>query len=233
MTVYCSPLTKARLLSTDSLTRRGRSSDDEGSITSTFTVDQTDKQQLPTQCPVVEPQRHRVMFDESRNVVRTTPADDCCLEERWITSAEMKQMKNKTIYLAKEINRSDKANTTQNSFSYPRVVMGVYLSCSGVALETDQSPLTAVQRKQFYKWMDAAQSRLGLERACIQELRLDKYRRRTQVVDAVMGVQECLPMVVIRDDSDELIREASQSVSRASRIFAHELAVAQAASLQM
>ena len=61
--------------------------------------------------------------------------------------------------------------------SYPRVVLGVYWACSAVADETDTCPLTATQRAQLQKWMAVAESRMGLERACIQDLRMDKYRR--------------------------------------------------------
>uniref|UniRef100_A0A7S3LEL2 Uncharacterized protein n=1 Tax=Amphora coffeiformis TaxID=265554 RepID=A0A7S3LEL2_9STRA len=225
MTIYCSPATKARLISADSFTRRTRGSDDEVSITSTFTIDLTGKQNL---CPT--DQRRRVTFDESRNVYHNTPADEACIQERWESSYDMRQMKTKTVFLAKEISRSDRCNVKQNTFSYPRVVMGVYLTCSTVLHETHESPLTVAQRKQFYKWIDAAESRIGIERVCIQEMRVDKYRRRAQVVDAVMDAQ--YRPGVLCESRDELIRKAAQSISRASRLFARELALALASSLQ-
>ena len=225
MTVYCSPATKARLLSTDSFTRRTRANDDEVSITSTFTIDLTGKQ---NPCPA--DQRHRVTFDENRNVYHHMPVEEECLQERWYTSDDMRQMKSRTIFLAKEISRSDKLQAKQNTFSYPRAVLGVYLTCSTVQYETEDPPLTTSQRKQFHKWIDAAESRIGIERVCIQEIRVDKYRRRLQVVDAVMDAQY-QPNIAC-ESHDELIRKAAQSVSRASRLFAREIASAVATSLQ-
>ena len=234
MTIYCSPATKARILNADSFAQRARgNNDDEVSITSTFTVDLTGKQ---SPCPAEpQPQRRRVTFDESYNVVhRTTQDEDCHLTDRWETSDAMKQMKTRTVLLAREINRSDKASSAQqNNVSYPRVVLGVYLTCSAAPRETDQSPLSATQRKQFYKWMDLAESRIGLERACIHEIRMDKYRRRTQVAHAVLEAQYRCGLTEQRGDrDDESIRNAARSVSLASRLFARELALAQAASLQ-
>ena len=225
MTVYCSPATKARLLSNDSFTRRTRANDDEVSITSTFTIDLTGKQ---NPCP--NDQRHRVTFDENRNIYHRMPVEEEHFQERWYTSDDMRQMKSKTIFLAKEISRSDKIQAKQNTLSYPRVVMGVYLTCSSVEYETDDSPLTTSQRKQFHKWIDAAESRIGIERVCIQEIRVDKYRRRLQVVDAVMDAQ--YQPCIACERHDEVLRKAAESVSRASRLFARELAFALATSLQ-
>jgi len=68
--------------------------------------------------------------------------------------------------------------------------------------------------------------RIGLENLCIEEIRQDKQARRMQVVDAVMELQERLP--VDWEGREEQIRDLSQSISRAPRLFARVLAEAQA-----
>lgn len=146
----------------------------------------------------------------------------------WSTTAEMKQFKAQTAFLAKEINRAEKANVA--AFSYQRVVLGAYDACCRMQAETDASPLTNTESKHFNKWMEVSISRIGLERICIREMAQDKYARRAHVVDSVLEVQESL-LPGMRD-GDELMREAAQSISRSSRLFARELAKAQAASLQ-
>ena len=148
------------------------------------------------------------------------------IKELWSTGAEMKQYKAQTAFLAKEINRAEKANVAP--FSYHRVVLGAYDACCRMQTETDASPLTEIERKHFNKWMEVSISRIGLERICIREMAQDKYARRAHVVDAVLEVQENLVPGV--KDGDELMREAARSVSLASRLFARELAQAQAAS---
>lgn len=145
----------------------------------------------------------------------------------WSTSAEMKQFKAQTAYLAKEINRAEKSNIAP--FSYHRVVLGAYDACCRTPTETNASPLTEAERKHFDKWMEVSISRIGLERMCIREIAQDKYARRAHVTDAVLEVQESI--LPGTPEGDELMREASQSISRASRLFSRELAKAQAAGL--
>ena len=170
--------------------------------------------------------RRRVNFDDSSNVYHTnTQMDREEVKELWCTGADMKQYKAQTAFLAKEINRAEKANVAP--FSYTRVVLGAYDACCRIQTEATTSPLSETERKHFDKWMEASISRIGLERICIREMAQDKYARRSHVVDAVMEVQDSL--VPGSRDGDELMREAAMAISRASRLFAHELAEAHAA----
>lgn len=170
--------------------------------------------------------RH-VHFQESANVYHTnTMMDRDEINELWSTGSEMRQFKQQTACLAKEINRAEKANVAP--FSYHRVVLGAYDACCRVSIESSESPLTETEKKHFTKWMEVSISRIGLERICIREMAQDKYARRAHVVDAVLEVQENL--LPGAREGDEMMRAASQHISRASRLFAMELAQAQAAS---
>lgn len=195
--------------------------DDEVSVASmhsTFAVDSPAKDSR-------QALHRRVTFDENRNVYhanRQMNREE--VRELWSTSAEMKQCKAQTVFLAKEIIRAEKDNSAP--LSYHRIVLGAYDACCRVTCENNTSPLTEVERQHLNKWMEISTSRIGMERICIREISQDKYARRAHVVDAVLDVQENLACGA--QDGDELLRQASQSVSRTSRLFARELAHAQA-----
>mmetsp|Transcript_4243 Transcript_4243/g.8639 ORF Transcript_4243/g.8639 Transcript_4243/m.8639 type:complete len:225 (+) Transcript_4243:126-800(+) len=191
------------------------------SLNSTVTVEQKTKDSRKSK----RGGRRRVQFDDKIVSHRNIQMDREEVRELWCTGADMKQYKAQTAFLAKEINRAEKANVAP--FSYHRVVLGVYDACCRVQTETTNSPLTETERKHFDKWMEVSISRIGLERICIREMAQDKYARRAHVVDAVLEVQDHL-VPGIRE-GDELMREAAVAISRASRIFAQELAKAQAA----
>jgi hypothetical protein len=197
-------------------------------MSSTMTVDSLLKDDVSNSLPQSS-SRRRVHFDETNNVYHAnTVMDRDEINELWSTGAEMRQFKQQTSILAKEINRAEKVNVAP--FSYHRVVLGAYDACCRMTIESNASfsPLTEAEMKHFNKWMEVSISRIGLERICIREIAQDKYARRAHVVDAVLEVQENLHPCT--RDGDELMRKASQHISRASRLFAFELAKAQAAS---
>jgi hypothetical protein len=191
------------------------------SAQSTFTVE---SQQLKQQGS-----RRRVQFKENLNVFhRNTQMDRQECKELWSTGAEMKQFKAQTAFIAREINRTEKVNAAP--FSYQRVVLAAYDACCRMQVDTNTSVLNEIEGQHLHKWLNVATSRIGLERVCIREIAQDKYARRTHVVDAVLDVQCCLESR--NHDGDELMRAASQAISRTSRQFARELAKAQAANLR-
>lgn len=209
-----------------------KSTDDELSVasqTSTLTVDRTPEKQAAGTSASSSSFGRRVDFDETSNIHYTNvQMDREEIKQLWSTGSEMRQFKAQTAFLAKEINRAEKANIAP--FSYQRVVLGAYDACCRMQMETDLSPLTESERKHFDKWMEVSVSRIGLERVCIREMAKDKYARRAHVVDAVLEVQDSL--LPGARGGDEIMREAAIAISRPSRLFARELAKAQAANLQ-
>ena len=191
------------------------------SLTSTVTVEARTKDPKKSK----RDRRRRVRFDDKIVYHKNVKMDREEVRELWCTSTDMKQYKAQTVFLAREINRAEKSNAAP--FSYHRVVLGAYDACCRVRTEIDTSPLTETERKHLDKWMEVSTSRIGLERICIREMAQDKYARRAHVVDAVLEVQDSL--VYGSRDGDELMRSAAMTISRASRLFAQELAKAQAA----
>lgn len=177
---------------------------------------------------VVKPQvnsrrRRTVHFEEAKNEHYTNTCwnkEEC--EVSWYSAAEMRMFKAQTIGLAKEIYRVEKTNADKPN-SYSNVVWAAYEACLRAPCE--KSPLTSFQRKQLRKWMHVSFNRHGLERMCIRNLATEKRQRRQQLVYAVLDLQDSLAM---RYDADEVIRKMSLSISRPSRLFAHQVAAAQA-----
>ena len=74
------------------------------------------------------------------------------------------------------------------------------------------------------KYVQGHSSRIGLERLCVRDIARNKRLRRSAVVEAVLEQQASR---VPGPERDVAMLHASQQVSRASRLFARELAQAQ------
>lgn len=201
--------------------------DDEGSVSSegsTFAVVDVPSKALTK--PSFSHRRKRVHFEEHRNEYYTNTRvykEEC--ENLWYSSTEMKSFKTQTVALVKDIYRVEK-NHFQQPHSFSNVVLAAYDACCEAPCETNEPCLTKSQRKHLRKWMQVGASRHGLERMCIKGIAADKRSRRLHLVDAVLDLQESLAFQ--RSDSDEIIRNMSEAISRTSRLFAREVARAQA-----
>lgn len=169
----------------------------------------------------------RVSFDESCNVYQAgeVDIDKDELKQQWYSSEDMKQFKSLKALLAREIYQVSKTNPAAKRYS--RTFEKVYESCCAVDDSSDDNEigLEESDRKELEKWISVSYCRIGLERSCIRKLATDKRLRRRAIVRAVLGAQE-------EGHSDERIRQASLSVSRASCLFAMALAKAQASHQQ-
>ena len=170
--------------------------------------------------------RRRVHFNEGANTYHTSASAQLTITERvdlWHSAADMKLFKGQTSCFAREVYRAEQANPSPTS--YQRVVLATYDACCRTPAETLASPLTTPERKLLRKWTHVATSRVGLERTCIRDIARDRSARRRHVVDTVLDLQESLNF---RPDTEEILRKASESISRASRLFAREMAQAHA-----
>ena len=170
--------------------------------------------------------RRKVRFDESRN--KSYYNTKVSKEERqdlWCSRSELKRCKAMTISTARAVGRSEQCNIF-SSFSYKNVLLVAYDACCQTLSERSSSPLTATESKHLQIMTQVSLDRIGLENLCIDEIRQDKQARRMHVVDAVIELQDRLPSDYV--GRDEEIRELSQSISRAPRLFARVLAQAQA-----
>ena len=156
-----------------------------------------------------------VRFDESMNVVfeseQTREYKDAC----WYSASDYQAFKESRIRSVRKIMRSRPL--------YGKVVEQIH----GVCQEScEDSPLLLnehemEQLSQVYK-SKGASSFIGLERVSIKNVALDKRRRRYQMAYLIQWMQE-------EQASEERIRAQCERISAASKNFAKNIAVAQAA----
>jgi hypothetical protein len=146
----------------------------------------------------------------------------------------MKQFKATTIALARALGRNEasssltstsspqsQSNNVLHTLTYKHILLAAYDACCQTMTERTSLPLTAEEAIQLQIMTHTSSyERIGLESLCVPEIRLDKHARRTQIVDAVTDLCET-------NANAETIREVAQSISRAPRLYARAIAVAQ------
>jgi hypothetical protein len=210
----------------------------------------------PMDKPVLPQQRRRprrVTFEESHNVTYENKQwgwEDS--RQSWYTKVDYDTMKDAAYNQAKQIWKKERRTATDgSSSSYSSILLRVYDACCEVTHEEPQgSILSEPERKLFQQIVGKAQTRTGLEKMCIREIAYDKRQRRIELTDLVLQVQAALNSSsssfssslsqlsveesVATDYSYRaatLLRTSCETVSRASRLFAREMALALAASL--
>ena len=200
---------------------KARSNDDD-SLSSTVTVD---KDQVKSAFQVTVQRSCRVVINEAANVEHPSDVgskDE--LKERWYSSEEMRLFRSTTMFMAREISKSELRNRAP--FSYERVMRRTYDVCCETIFEVASPPLSSDERKHLNRWSEVATSRLGLERYCVRSIQLDKMRRRRLLTEIVLG----LDGDVDETDPDALSKACSR-ISRASRLFAQAVGESQAAAV--
>ena len=174
--------------------------------------------------------RPRVTFNESRNVAfdNTQWCEEDC-KQTWYSMGELQDIKTEAYNLAKLIHKKEK-ETENLEDTYKNVLLRVYDACCDVA-GGEKVVLSNKDKLLLMKILAKSSTRTGLERICIREIAHDRHVRRGEVVDAILGIQEHSSKAASERTCAELSRLSSESVSRASRLFARYMAVALAATI--
>jgi hypothetical protein len=175
--------------------------------------------------------RKVVHIDEDQNMYydNTTGLYKEDLKALWSNGAEIKQFKATTVAIARAMGRSvhnngqasteSPMNDLFQQLTYKHILLAAYDACCQTLTERTSLPLTADETKQLEIMTQSSSfERVGLESLCVPEIRLDKQARRNQIVDAVVDLCHA---------DEETIREVSQSISRAPRLYARAIAMAQ------
>ena len=170
--------------------------------------------------------RCSVRFEETRNVYYTNDtqsAEDCV--PLWYSKTELKRFKAFTISTARAISKT----TTTSAFlelNYPTVLLMVYDACCQTLTERDHGTplLSQYEAQQLQLLARVSADRIGLETLAVNAIRRDKQTRRAHMVDAILALQEQMP--VATDLREEMMRDVAQSISRAPRYYARCLAEA-------
>jgi hypothetical protein len=202
---------------------------DDSSTSSTIAINSLLKAEYPLHCQqsASNNKKKTVRFNENGNERYNNTQlckEDC--NDSWYSAQEYSHFKSSTKFLAREIARNEKRQKSVNC--YKRVLERTYEASSG----SSSSILTTQEdEKQLEQWMRVTTCRLGLERLAIRSIAIDRSQRRADIVDTVLELQEGMN----RNSSNstkqssaeaEILRQASEEISRTSRLFARHLAVA-------
>ena len=171
----------------------------------------------------------RVSFDETLNETHDNTQwslDDCKLT--WYNHVEYQQMKDSVQANAKQIFKRERRMMNDEN-SYTNTVLRVYDYCCAAPHEVDSCGLTDAEQEAFNMIMGKSNTRSGLEKICIREIAYDKRQRRIELTKLLLTIQASHQ---VGQSRTALMRLACQNMSRASRLFAREMAKALEASLQ-
>jgi hypothetical protein len=223
--------------------------DDDSSMTSTVSVHRVSLHQKETACSTnattSSNNKKSVHFDEARNESYGNTL--FCKEDTldlWYTTEDHTRFKAANNDLAKEIMRSERGNNHHSTvYSYQRVMQRVYDACCLVEQEQQAaydgseddasccSLLSSDESKHLQQWLNCATSRIGLERKSVRSIARDRHYRRKAIYNLVLEMGT-MTLPLLQDNNDaktESLCQACQALSRPSRLFAHQLALAQAA----
>jgi hypothetical protein len=150
----------------------------------------------------------------------------------WHTTEDLSSFKVENNDLAKEITRSERS--IQAVYSYQRVIERVYDACLKQPFECDDDDedsyflLSSSDFMHLQKWLNNCDDmdRIGLERKSVRSIAKNKHFRRKDIYKTVFEIQEMETSSSLEDKAG-FLRQSCQALSRPSRLFAHELAVAQ------
>eukprot|EP00977_Amphora_coffeiformis_P030102 scaffold44673_cov229-Amphora_coffeaeformis.AAC.4 len=173
--------------------------------------------------------RH-VSFNKALNAVHENTQwsfEEC--RHTWYTAFEFKCIKENAQKQAKEIWKSERRNTSEDSYS--KTLLRVYDLCCDAQQETNTSILSESDEASLATYIGKANTRSGLEKLCIREIAHDKRFRRGEIATAILTVQATHQHGSARSQA-ELLRRSSETITRASRLFARHMAMALETSLQ-
>eukprot|EP00977_Amphora_coffeiformis_P014537 scaffold4093_cov166-Amphora_coffeaeformis.AAC.6 len=175
--------------------------------------------------PVVRKRVRRISIDETKNVVyENTQWTHHESRSFWYSPQEFKIMKGETINVARSLITSENELAKTHQDSYANVILKVYQIC----MDADREKCTTLpkeNKKLLKRTIRKSVSRTGLEKLCITDIGQDKRRRRVELTNTVLDVQDD-NMDKPADERAELMRVASRKISRASRLFARHMAAA-------
>ena len=187
---------------------------------------------------LVETRRRVVSFNLAANVVidNTTWSKKSC-KARWYTKKQIKAFKDDFFSTARDYRDSKSAAIT----SYKQVLLSVYDECCQAALQDvknnsnndndDTFVLSSLTEFSLRTFVSKAQHRSGMERQAVKEIEYDKRRRKADLHDEVFGAQRAYRAGSPHARA-ELVRRSSQALSLPARLFAHQIAMALALSVQ-
>jgi hypothetical protein len=168
----------------------------------------------------------RVRFAEEKNAYFEAPAvDDIELRERWYAHVEIKEMKMEKSVLAKDIIVADQQSTSRVTFQ--TVLMKAFHDCCNFDDAVIAGGVSPEGFKRLVRLLELCPSRIGMETVAVPVVSIRQHIHRSELKRSLKSIQKH------RKDMDprkmeECIRQACESYSRPSRLYASYIAQAHA-----
>lgn len=193
---------------------------DDDSFSSTMCVEPAEKQQHVAAMRRMR-SHYSVRFNDNANTIHTDEMlwrmdDGEPAGETWYTGLEYQRLRQSAISAAQQIIAIETRNKAPRS--YMKVMERCYERCMNCQLEEYEQE----DRIHVIRWVQAATSRIGLEKWSVRTIAAERARRRNGVLSAVLFC----------DDDDESRRLASLQWSQPSAVFARVWADAVALAVQ-
>lgn len=203
--------------------------DDDCSLSSTISVSQDKPISVEPAAPLHEP---RVRFDLDSNIAYENtlyPREDSW--DHWISGEDYYASKQASSVAAKGIMQAE-GGLFPKPCTFSGLLNDLYESCNAFGFEVEGNVMTQKDQRKLEAIfaMEMSYERIGLERKAVRSISNDRSRRRRDIVTAMFHVQ-MVERFDSFDDFSEALREHLEAISLTSRLYAREIARAQAASL--
>mmetsp|Transcript_7293 Transcript_7293/g.15195 ORF Transcript_7293/g.15195 Transcript_7293/m.15195 type:complete len:237 (-) Transcript_7293:109-819(-) len=206
-------------------------SDDENSTSSTVMVSPVKKSRKHA-TSVKSTTRKSVSFNHYANqqIESTLVLESRDIAELWWSHADLRSFREDKHYALKEIHHFDQAqeHAARHRQTFLSVMHRVFEACCEVRSECDRDCVTQNDLQRFQLYIHSMDYRHGLERSTSDMLSNDKMGRRHYLNETVLQLQREWRHHLTADILAEFLRDASQNISRPSRLFARRLATAHA-----
>ena len=149
------------------------------------------------------------------------------IQELWYSKLDLQDFRKDLRYSVKQAQKSELKlpNVFVPRSSYLATVTRIYeLSCAAADTEEADDCLSASDKMMLHTVIQLRSHWIGLERSACKAIREDKSNRQQDLLDAVLALQN---VCRTNDHLSDIIMSASLAISRPSRLFAHQMAVAQ------
>ena len=170
--------------------------------------------------------RRLVSFDRAKDEVyeNTSWSKKSC-KGRWYSKKQIKQFKDDFFWSARE----NRESTHPSEVAYKNVMLAVYDECCHAT--TDEATLSTLCEYSLRTFVGKSNHRCGMEKMSVKEMEYDKRRRRADLTQGVLDAQATYTAGCVAARM-QLVRRASEGLTRPARLFARHTAMALATSLQ-
>uniref|UniRef100_A0A7S1VNM4 Uncharacterized protein n=1 Tax=Grammatophora oceanica TaxID=210454 RepID=A0A7S1VNM4_9STRA len=157
----------------------------------------------------------------------------------WWQNSDYQIFKQTGRLIAREIQRRQDVRQTSSPNSYMSIMARTYSACHQPNLRDDESPICSRDKRTLQQWTEVGMCRRGLEKWSIPQMTRDRFKRKAMVIHTVLDLQKRLRASRSRlnfpnqHGGEELMRVASERLTKPARLFARAMGEADEVSVSV